>query len=71
MEFLPGGRLRYTFDAGVSAQSVMLVYQVEGDMLTTDNPAASHLVTARFWFGEGDSLGLDFAGAVAWLLREL
>jgi hypothetical protein len=71
MEFLAGGRLRYEFDAGGSTQSIMLVYQVEGDTLTTDNPAASHLMTARFSFGEGDSLVLDFAGSIAWFLREL
>lgn len=71
MEFLPGGRLRYEFDAGGHPQFVMLVYRVEGDQLLTDNPAASHLMSARFWFGEGDSLGLDFAGAVAWFLREV
>lgn len=71
MEFLSGGRLRYEFDSGGSTQSIMLVYQVEGDTLTTDNPAVSHLMTARFWFGEGDSLALDFAGAIAWFLREV
>jgi hypothetical protein len=71
MEFLSGGRLRYTFDAGETSQSLMLVYRVEGDMLFTDNPAASHAISSRFWFAEGDSLAIDFAGAVAWFIREL
>lgn len=71
MEFLEGGRLRYGFDAGGTAQSVMLVYRVEGDMLYTDNPASSHMRETRFWFGEGDALALDFAGAIAWFLREV
>jgi hypothetical protein len=71
MEFLAGGRLRYAFDAGENPQSLMLVYRVEGDTLFTDNPAASHAATSRFWFGPGDVLALDFAGAVAWFLREV
>ena len=77
MEFLNGGRLRYSFDAGAAgaagaaSQSLMLIYRVEGDMLFTDNPAAPHAISSRFWFGEGDVLGIDFAGAVAWFIREL
>ena len=71
MEFLSGGRLRYAFDVGDVIQSIMLIYRVEGDVLTTDNPAASHVREARFWFGEGDVLALDFGGAIAWFLREV
>ena len=71
MEFLEGGRLRYGFDAGTTPQSLMLIYRVEGDILHTDNPAASHDTTARFWFGPGDVLVIDFAGATAWFLREV
>lgn len=71
MEFLPGGRLRYTFDAGENQQSLMLIYRVEGDQLFTDNPAAPHASTTRFWFGPGDVLAIDFAGAIAWFIREI
>lgn len=71
MEFLDGGRLRYEFDAGGHAQSLMLIYRVEGDALFTDNPAASHATTMRFRFGPGDVLAIDFAGAIAWFIREL
>lgn len=71
MEFQSGGRLRYSFDAGDTPQSLMLIYRVEGDMLFTDNPAAPHAISSRFWFGEGDVLAIDFAGAVAWFIREL
>ena len=71
MEFLDGGRLRYSFDPGENPQSVMLIYRVEGDVLFTDNPAAPHSATTRFSFGPGDVLVLDFAGAVAWFIREL
>jgi hypothetical protein len=71
MEFLDGGRLRYSFDAGETAQSIMLIYRVEADMLYTDNPAAPHARETKFWFGPGEVLALDFAGAVAWFIREL
>jgi len=71
MEFLEGGRLRYSFDVGEKAQSLMLVYRVEQDMLYTDNPSAPHARETRFWFGSGDVLALDFAGAIAWFIREL
>lgn len=71
MEFLRGGRLRYTFDAGGGEQAVMLVYRVDGDLLLTDNPAAPHARTTRFHFGAGDSLVMEFAEATAWFIREL
>ena len=71
MEFLDGGRLRYSFDVGENPQSLMLVYRVEQDMLYTDNPSAPHARETRFWFGPGDVLALDFAGAIAWFIREL
>lgn len=71
MEFLEGGRLRYEFDAGGNQQSLMLIYRVAGDVLFTDNPAAPHAMETRYSFGPGDVLTLDFAGAVAWFLREL
>ena len=71
MEFMPGGRLRYTFDAGGNQQSLMLIYRVDGDQLFTDNPAAPHASTTRFWFGPGDVLAIDFAGAIAWFIREI
>jgi hypothetical protein len=71
MEFLSGGRLRYAFDAGERSQSLMLIYRVEGDILFTDNPAAPHARETHFRFGQGDVLILDFAGAIAWFVREL
>jgi hypothetical protein len=71
MEFLDGGRLRYEFHAGGNLQSLMLIYRIDGDLLYTDNPAAPHVQETRFRFGPGDVLTLDFAGAVAWFLREI
>jgi hypothetical protein len=71
MEFFDGGRLRYEFDAGGNQQSLMLIYRVAGDVLFTDNPAAPHAMETRYRFGPGDVLALDFAGAVAWFLREI
>ena len=71
MEFLDGGRLRYSFDTGENPQSVMLIYRVEGDVLFTDNPAAPHSTATQFSFGPGDVLVIDFAGALAWFIREL
>jgi hypothetical protein len=71
MEFLAGGRLRYAFDAGDTSQSLMLIYRVEGDVLFTDNPLAPHATSTRFWFGSGDVLAMDFAGAIAWFIREI
>jgi hypothetical protein len=71
MEFLDGGRLRYEFDVGGHLQSLMLIYRVEGDALFTDNPSAPHATTMRFRFGPGDVLAIDFAGAIAWFIREL
>lgn len=71
MEFLDGGRLRYAFDAGGNEQSLMLIYRVEGDTLYTDNPSAPHSRETKFSFGPGDVLTLDFAGSLAFFLREL
>jgi len=71
MEFLRGGRLRYSFDAGTLQQAIMLVYRVDGDMLLTDNPANPHARSTRFRFGAGDVLALEFAEATAWFVREI
>lgn len=71
LEFLSGGRLRYSFAVGTEERSVMLVYRVDGDLLLTDNPAAPHARSTRFAFGAGDVLVLDFAEARAWFVREL
>lgn len=70
MEFQDGGRLRYEFAVGHRRQALMLLWRIEGDMLHTDNPAASHARSTRFSFGAGGILILDFVGASAWFVRE-
>ncbi len=70
MEFLNDGLLRYHIDVGGTDQVIELRYRVEGDTLITDNPAAPHSMSVRFSHGVGDVLMLDFAGALAWLIRE-
>lgn len=70
MEFLPGGRLLYSIDPGDGARVLRLVYQVEGDLLRTDNPSAPHATETRFSRGEGDVLVFDFSGPRAWFVRE-
>jgi hypothetical protein len=71
LEFLPGGRLRYSFTVGEMESTIMLVYRIDGDLLLTDNPAAPHARSTRFSFGAGDVLALDFTEACAWFVREL
>lgn len=70
MEFEAGGRLHYSFAVGVRRQTVELVYRVDGEMLHTDNPAASHETVVRWRIGAGDVLVLDFAGAEACFVRD-
>jgi hypothetical protein len=71
LHFQAGGRLAYAFDAGDHREVLTLWYRVEGDELRTQSPATDHETTARFAFGEGGALILDFAGARAWFLPEL
>jgi hypothetical protein len=47
-----------------------LVYQVEGDVLRTDNPSAPHAVETHFHHGEAGVLVFDFSGARAWFVKE-
>lgn len=70
MEFRPGGHLRYTLSVDGRELVVPLVYRTTGDLLETDNPAASHVMSTRFALGAGDMLILDFAGAQAIFIRE-
>ncbi len=70
MEFRPGGRLRYSFDVGGRDQVIALVYQVEGNVLRTDNPSATHVVETHFRLGEAGVLEFDFSGARAWFVKE-
>lgn len=71
MEFLDDGVLRYHVDVGGRDQVIALRWRLDGDMLTTDNPAAPHSMTVHVAHGEGDVLRLDFAGPQALLIREL
>jgi hypothetical protein len=71
MEFREGGILRYTFAVGEGRQGIDLRYATVGDVLRTEVPGTTHETTARFEFGKGDVLILDFAGARAWFVREL
>lgn len=71
MEFLPGGRLLYSFDVGDRREIVTLVYRVEGDLLQTENPLTTHEMATRFEIGAGGVLIFDFAGAHAWFVREM
>jgi hypothetical protein len=70
MEFLAGGRLRYTIPLAGREAVVPLIYRVEGDVLRTDNPAAPHATATPFALGAGDVLVFDFSGALAWFVRE-
>lgn len=70
MEFCSDGELRYHVDVGGRDQVITLRYRLDGDMLHTDNPAAPHSMSVRIAHGAGDVLMLDFAGALAWLVRE-
>jgi hypothetical protein len=70
MEFCEGGRLLYSFDVGDRVQTLRLVYQVEGNRLRTDNPAAPHAVETHYALGEAGVLVFDFSGARAWFVKE-
>ncbi len=70
MEFLSGGRLRYSFDVGERTQVLALVYQVEGNVLRTDNPRAPHAVETHYRLGEAGVLEFDFSGVRAWFVKE-
>ena len=71
MEFRADGVLRYTFAVGEGRQGIDLRYATVDDVLRTEVPGTTHEATARFEFGQGDVLILDFAGARAWFVREL
>ena len=70
MEFQLGGHLRYILSVDGRELVVPLVYRTTGDLLETDNLAASHAMSTRFSRGAGDMLILDFAGARAIFVRE-
>lgn len=71
MEFQPGGRLLYAFDAGDRRQVLPLCYRLEGNQLHTESPTTAHDSVAHLVEGAGGILILDFAGARAWFVREL
>ena len=70
MEFRSGGRLLYSIPVEGREHLIPLVYRVRGDILRTDNPAAPHATATRFALGAGGVLTFDFAGALAWFVRE-
>jgi hypothetical protein len=70
MEFRLGGRLLYTIVVEGRAHVIELVYRVDGNTLSTDNPAAPHATSTRFGKGAGGVLEFDFAEGRAWFVRE-
>ena len=70
MDFRRGGRLLYSFSVEGHAQTVPLIYQVEGDVLRTDNPAGAERVVRLDRVRGGGVLVLDFSGARAWFVKE-
>ena len=70
MEFRSEGELRYHIDVGGRDQVIELRYRVDGDTLHTENPASPHAMSVGISHGVGDVLRLDFAGSLAWLVRE-
>ncbi len=70
MEFRDQGQLHYHIDVGGKDQVVQLRYRLDGDVLSTDNPAAPHSMSVRISHGAGDVLLMDFGGASAMLVRE-
>lgn len=71
MEFGAGGQLRYTIPLEGREQVFALIYQVDGDLLRTDNPSAPHATATHFHQGSGGALVLDFAGTRAIFVRAL
>jgi hypothetical protein len=71
MEFRDGGHLRYTIPVDGLEQDIKLVYQVDGDVLRTENPLSPRATATPFRQGPGDTLVLDFADSPAVLVREL
>jgi hypothetical protein len=71
MAFVDAATMLYSFEVGDVRQQVELRYRVDGDLLRTEVPGTTHEATARFEFGPGDALVLDFAGARAWFVREV
>jgi hypothetical protein len=70
MEFRADGTLCYHIDVGGRDQVIDLRYRVDGEILHTENPASPHTMSVGISHGVGDVLRLDFAGALAWLVRE-
>ena len=70
MEFREGGRLDYTIVVEGHEHVVRLIYQVDGDLMRTDNPSHPHATSTRFSLGEGGVLVFDFSGPRAWFVKE-
>lgn len=71
MEFLPRGRLLYSFEVGAHREVIAMHYVVDGATLRTEVPGTTHAVAAGFEFGPGNVLVFHFGDAKAWLIREL
>ena len=61
-DFRPDGRLFYSIHAGDRWQIMKLRYQVDGDLLVTDQPSAPREEKTRFALEADGTLTLEFGG---------
>jgi hypothetical protein len=69
VDFRPDGRLFYSVLSGDRWQIMKLTYQVEGEMLVTDQPSSPRKEKTRFALEEDGRLMLEFGGQRSWFRR--
>ena len=69
MDFRDDGRLLYAILSDSRWQIMNLVYQVEGDVLVTDQPSSPRKERTRFAFEKDGTLMLEFGGQRSWFKR--
>jgi len=63
LEFCEDGNLIYTIHETESDQKALLVYEVNGDVLVTDQPSAPQREETKFFFNSDGKLVLDYDGS--------
>lgn len=64
IEFRRNGSLLYTIDFNGESQTLLLMYEADGETLTTSDEFAGILASSRYALGADGALRLEFGGTL-------
>ncbi len=71
MEFKANGELVYTIHLENTVQSILMIYEIHGDILITDQPSNPRKEQTKFLITKNDKLELFFEGLKSTFFKDI